>query len=50
MGPENVDEFGAATAGEAKLTEFLDSAAVEAGLEAGLRKERRRFGSRAVAA
>jgi pimeloyl-ACP methyl ester carboxylesterase len=28
MGPENVEEFGAATAGEAKLTEFLDSAGV----------------------
>jgi pimeloyl-ACP methyl ester carboxylesterase len=28
MGPENVEEFGAAIAGEAKLTEFLDSAAV----------------------
>jgi pimeloyl-ACP methyl ester carboxylesterase len=28
MGPENVEEFGAATAGEAELTEFLDSAAV----------------------
>jgi pimeloyl-ACP methyl ester carboxylesterase len=28
MGPENVEEFGAATAGEAELTQFLDSAAV----------------------
>ena len=28
MGPENVEEFGAAIAGEAKLTEFLTSAAV----------------------
>jgi pimeloyl-ACP methyl ester carboxylesterase len=28
MGPENVDEFEAAIAGEAELTEFLDSAAV----------------------
>ena len=28
MGPENVEEFGAAIAGEAKLTEFLGSAAV----------------------
>ncbi len=28
MGPENVEEFGAAIAGEAKLTGFLDAAAV----------------------
>jgi len=28
MGPENVEEFGAAIAGEAELTEFLTSAAV----------------------
>jgi pimeloyl-ACP methyl ester carboxylesterase len=35
MGPENVDEFGAATAGEAKLTEFLDSAAVTFGALTG---------------
>jgi len=28
MGPENVEEFEAAIAGEARLTEFLDSAAV----------------------
>ena len=40
----------AARAPTLKLAPFLDSAAVEAGLEAGLRKERRRFGSRAVAA
>jgi len=35
MGPENVDEFGAATAGEAKLTEFLDRAAVTFGALTG---------------
>jgi pimeloyl-ACP methyl ester carboxylesterase len=31
MGPENVDEFGAAVAGEAVLTQFLDSAAATLG-------------------
>jgi pimeloyl-ACP methyl ester carboxylesterase len=35
MGPENVQEFGAATAGEAELTEFLDSAAVTFGALTG---------------
>jgi pimeloyl-ACP methyl ester carboxylesterase len=35
MGPENVEEFGAAAAGEATLTEFLDSAAVMFGALTG---------------
>jgi pimeloyl-ACP methyl ester carboxylesterase len=35
MGPENVDEFGAAAAGEAPLTQFLDSAAVALGTVTG---------------
>jgi len=35
MGPENVDEFGAATAGEAVLTQFLDSAAAALGTVTG---------------
>jgi pimeloyl-ACP methyl ester carboxylesterase len=35
MGPENVDEFGAAVAGEATLTEFLDGAAVMVGTLTG---------------
>jgi pimeloyl-ACP methyl ester carboxylesterase len=35
MGPENVDEFGAATAGEAVLTTFLDSAAAALGTVTG---------------
>jgi pimeloyl-ACP methyl ester carboxylesterase len=35
MGPENVDEFGAAAAGEAALTQFLDSAAVALGTVTG---------------
>jgi pimeloyl-ACP methyl ester carboxylesterase len=35
MGPENVDEFGAAVAGEAVLVPFLDSAAVALGTVTG---------------
>jgi pimeloyl-ACP methyl ester carboxylesterase len=35
MGPENVDEFGAAVAGEAVLTPFLDSAAAALGTVTG---------------
>jgi pimeloyl-ACP methyl ester carboxylesterase len=35
MGPENVDEFGAAVAGEAALTQFLDSAAAALGTVTG---------------
>jgi pimeloyl-ACP methyl ester carboxylesterase len=35
MGPENVDEFGAAVAGEAVLTQFLDSAAATLGTVTG---------------
>jgi len=35
MGPENVEEFGAAAAGEAVLTQFLDSAAVTLGTVTG---------------
>jgi pimeloyl-ACP methyl ester carboxylesterase len=35
MGPENVDEFGAAAAGEAVLTQFLDSAAAALGTVTG---------------
>jgi pimeloyl-ACP methyl ester carboxylesterase len=35
MGPENVDEFGAAVAGEAVLTQFLDSAAAALGAVTG---------------
>jgi pimeloyl-ACP methyl ester carboxylesterase len=35
MGQENVEEFGAATAGETELTEFLDSAAVTFGALTG---------------
>jgi pimeloyl-ACP methyl ester carboxylesterase len=35
MGPENVDEFRAATAGEAVLTPFLDSAAAALGTVTG---------------
>jgi pimeloyl-ACP methyl ester carboxylesterase len=35
MGPENVDEFGAAAQGEAKLTDFLDSVAVMVGTLTG---------------
>jgi len=35
MGPENVEEFGAAVAGEAVLTQFLDSAAVTLGTVTG---------------
>jgi len=35
MGPENVDEFGAAAAGEAVLTQFLDSAAATLGTVTG---------------
>ena len=35
MGPENVDEFGAAVAGEAVLTRFLDSAAAALGTVTG---------------
>jgi pimeloyl-ACP methyl ester carboxylesterase len=36
MGPENVDEFGAAVAGEAVLVPFLDSAAVALGTVTGV--------------
>jgi pimeloyl-ACP methyl ester carboxylesterase len=35
MGPENVDEFGAAAAGEAALTQFLGSAATTLGTVTG---------------
>jgi len=35
MGPENVDEFGAAAAGKAALTQFLDSAAAALGTVTG---------------
>ena len=35
MGPENGEEFGAAAAGEAVLTQFLDSAAVTLGTVTG---------------
>jgi pimeloyl-ACP methyl ester carboxylesterase len=35
MGPENVDEFGAAAAGEAVLTQFLDSAGAALGTVTG---------------
>jgi hypothetical protein len=48
--PQSAAGARAARAPTLKLPPFLDSAAVEAGLEAGLRKERRRFASRAVTA
>ncbi|MGA3362743.1 MAG: hypothetical protein ABSD82_12025 [Solirubrobacteraceae bacterium] len=48
--PRSAAVARAARAPTLKLPPFLDNAAVEAGLEAGLHKERRRFAGRAVAA